>query len=126
MDTALQFGLKQRDTREVTLIGINEISWKKGHKYLTQVYEIAEGKKRFLWSDEGRSEDTLKKFFLFWGKKRSQHLLGVCCDMWNLYINMVRKYVPQATIVFDKFHIVRHLNSAVDEVRRQEAAELVK
>jgi len=61
--SAVQFGLKQRDTSEVLLISIDEISQQKGHKYLTQVYEIAEGKKRLLWSGKDRSEDTLRKFF---------------------------------------------------------------
>jgi len=61
--SAVQFGLKQRDTSEVLLISIDEISQQKGHKYLTQVYEIAEGKKRLLCSGKDRSEDTLRKFF---------------------------------------------------------------
>jgi len=61
--SAVQFGLKQRDTSEVLLISIDEISQQKGHKYLTQVYEIAVGKKRLLWSGKDRSEDTLRKFF---------------------------------------------------------------
>ena len=124
--SAVQFGLKQRDTSEVLLIGIDEISRQKGHKYLTQVYEIAEGKKRLLWSGKDRSEDTLRKFFHFWGEERSKKLLGICCDMWNPYIKVIREFAPQAVIVFDKFHIVRHLNNAVDEVRRKEAAELQK
>ena len=124
VEDAVQFGLERRDTDNVTLLGIDEISKRKGHKYLTQVYEIAEGNKRLLWSGEGRSKETLRKFFQYWGAERSRRILGVCCDMWNPYVSVVKEYAPQAVIVFDKFHIVKHLNQAVDKVRRQEAAEL--
>ncbi len=124
VEDAVQFGLERRDTDEVTLLGIDEISRRKGHKYRTQVYEIAEGKKRLLWSGEGRSKETLREFFHYWGEERSRRIQGVCCDMWNPYITVIQECAPQAVIVFDKFHIVKHLNEAVDKVRRKEAAIL--
>ena len=124
VEDAVQFGLEKRDTDDVTLLGIDEISRRKGHKYLTQVYEIAEGKRRLLWSGEDRSKETLRKFFHYWGEERSSRIQGICCDMWNPYITVIQECAPQALIVFDKFHIVKHLNDAVDEVRRKEAAIL--
>ena len=126
VESAVEFGLERRDTDNVTLLGIDEISRRKGHRYLTQVYEITEGRRRLLWSGEGRSKETLKAFFQYWGPERSARIKGICCDMWNPYVEVIKEYAPQATIVFDKFHIVRHLNDAVDQVRRQEADELSK
>lgn len=111
VEDAVQFGLERRDTDNISLLGIDEISRRKGHKYLTQVYEIAEDSKRLLWCGEGRSKETLRKFFQYWGEAGSRRIVGVCCDMWNPYISVVKE-------------IVKHLNQAVDKVRRQEAAEL--
>ena len=124
VEDAVQFGLEKRDTDDVTLLGIDEISRRKGHKYLTQVYEIAEGKKRLLWSGEDRTKETLSKFFRYWGEERSSRIQGICCDMWNPYITVIQECAPQAVIVFDKFHIVKYLNEAVDKVRRKETANL--
>lgn len=115
------FGLARRDLSDVTHIGIDEISRQKGHVYLTNVYDLKTG--TLLWSGEGRTRETLHAFFDFFGKERTAKLIGICCDMWPSYIDTIRARAPQATLVFDKFHIVRQLTEAVDKVRRQEAAE---
>lgn len=121
---AVDFGLEHRDTSAVLYIGLDEISRKRGHVYHTQVYDL--GQKRLLWSGEGRSEDTLRRFFAEWGAERIARLRGICCDMWNPYLDVIREAAPQATIVFDKFHLVRHLLGAVNDVRKAEARELRK
>jgi transposase len=112
------FGLARRDLSGVTLIGIDEISRKKGHVYLTNVYDLSTG--TLIWSGEGRTKDTLNAFFTFFGEERTRKLDGICCDMWPSFFETVRAKAPQATLVFDKFHIVRKLTEAVDKVRRQE------
>ena len=114
-------GLAHRDLTGVTHIGIDEISRKKGHVYVTNVYDLA--RKRLLWSGEGRREATLEAFFDFLGPTRTAALEGVCCDMWQPYINIIKTRAPQAVLVFDKFHIVSHLMQAVDQVRRDEIRE---
>jgi len=124
VETAVQFGLERCNTADVTLIGIDEISRRKGHKYLTQVYEIAAGNRRLLWSGAGRTAETLKEFFTYWGDERNARLEGICCDMWDPYMAAIAEYAPHATVVLDKFHIVQQLNNAVDEVRREEANRL--
>ena len=121
---AVEYGLEHRDTSGVVFLGIDEISVKKGHHYLTQVYDLKD--KRLLWSGEGRSEETLRKFFAEWGPERCVRIQGVCCDMWKPYATVVGEFCPDAVFVFDKFHIIRHLLNVVDEVRRQEAHELRK
>jgi transposase len=115
------FGLAHRDLGDVTHIGIDEISRQKGHVYLTNVYDLRTG--ALIWSGEGRTKDTLAAFFEFFGPERTAKLVGICCDMWPSYIEAVKAKAPQATLVFDKFHIVRQLSEAVDKVRRQEVAE---
>jgi transposase len=115
---AVAFGLTQRELSDVTHIGIDEISRQKGHVYLTNVYDLKTG--TLIWSGEGRTKDTLTAFFDFFGPERTARLVGICCDMWPSYIEAIKTKAPQATLVFDKFHIVRQLTEAMDKVRRQE------
>ncbi|MGD8900684.1 MAG: ISL3 family transposase [Desulfobacterales bacterium] len=117
----VKYGLENRNLLGLTHIGIDEIARRKGHKYLTNVYDLKT--KKLIWSGEGRSEDTLKKFFKYIGPEKASKLQGICCDMWMPYINVIEKKAPKALLVFDKFHITRHLMEAVDQVRRSEIAQ---
>jgi transposase len=117
----VEYGLANRNIDGVRLIGVDEISRKRGHVYLTNVYDLEQ--RTLLWSGEGRTKATLEEFFRFLGPERAAGLEGVCCDMWQPYVDVVMANAPNATLVFDKFHIVRHLMEAVDEVRRQEINE---
>jgi len=88
----------------------------------TQVYDLIE--RRLLWSGEDRTSETLEAFFDDLGQERCEQIEAVCCDMWAPYIDAVKKRLPNALLVFDKFHIVRHLLDAVDTVRKEEAQKL--
>ena len=121
VDEAVAYGLAQRDLDDVTHIGVDEISRKRGHVYVTNVYDLA--RKRLVWSGAGRSTDTLNAFFDVLGPEKTAALEGICCDMWQPYIDVIAARAPQAVLVFDKFHIVRHLMAAVDQVRRDEIRE---
>lgn len=121
VDEAVAYGLTHRDLSEVTHIGIDEISRKRGHVYVTNVYDLIS--RRLLWSGEGRAKETLEGFFNWFGKERTERLEGVCCDMWQPYVDVVKARAPKAILVFDKFHIVQHLTQAVDQVRRDEIRE---
>lgn len=121
VDEAVAFGLAQRDLSGVTHIGIDEISRKRGHVYVTNVYDLKTS--RLLWSGEGRAKETLGAFFDCFGEEGTARLEGVCCDMWLPYIDVIKARAPQAVLVFDKFHIVQHLTRAVDQVRRDEIRE---
>jgi transposase len=115
----VEYGLKHRDLKGVSCIGIDEISRRKGHVYHTQVYDLITP--RLLWSGEDRKSETLEKFFKDLGDQIRDTVDAVCCDMWAPYIEVIKKCLPKALLVFDKFHIVRHLMDAVDEVRKEEA-----
>lgn len=117
----VDYGLQHRDLTEVIYIGIDELSRRRGHTYVTMVYDLARG--CLLWVGDGRQKETLEQFFAEWGPERCKALRGICCDMWEPYADVIRELAPNATLVFDKFHIVKHLMDAVDEVRRQEIAE---
>ena len=121
VDEAVAYGLEHRDLSGVTHIGIDEISRKRGHVYVTNVYDLKS--RRLLWSGEGRAKETLEGFFDWFGKERTEQLEGVCCDMWQPYVDVVKAKAPKAILVFDKFHIVQHLTQAVDQVRRDEIRE---
>ncbi len=121
VEEAVAYGLANRDLAGLTHIGIDEISRKRGHVYVTNVYDLE--RKRLVWSGEGRSKETLEAFFEFLGPEKTAALQGVCCDMWQPYIDTIKEQAPQAVLVFDKFHIVRHLMKAVDQVRRDEIHE---
>jgi transposase len=121
VDFVVKYGLENRDLSGITHIGIDEISRKKGHQYLTNVYDLQT--KKLIWSGEGRSEETLRQFFNFLGEERASQLQGICCDIWRPYIKVIEEKAPNAVLVFDKFHIIRHLMSAVDQVRRDEINE---
>lgn len=124
VNTAVEYGLEKRDLSNVRIIGIDEISRKKGHVYHTNVYDIVN--KTLLWSGEGRKTDTLNRFFDDMGDDFAKNLEGVCCDMWKPYVTVIEERAPQAVHVFDKFHLIRHLLNAVDKVRKEEVKRLEK
>jgi transposase len=122
---AVQYGLKNRARPAVHAIGIDEVSRRKGQVYLTVVYDLA--RRVLLWVGEDRTEEAVAKFFTAeMGARRCHTLRVVCMDMWAPYANLVRQYARNAQILFDRFHIVKHLNEAVEEVRRSEMRRLTQ
>jgi transposase len=122
---AVQYGLKNRARPAVHAIGIDEVSRRKGQVYLTVVYDL--DRRVLLWVGEDRTEEAVKKFFTEeMGPRRCHTLQVVCMDMWAAYANLVRQHARNAQILLDRFHIVKHLNEAVDEVRRAEMQRLTK
>jgi transposase len=119
---AVEYGLGHRDLGTVLHLGVDEISRCKGHVYHTQVYDL-DGK-RLLYSGEGREAASLRRFFEEMGPAWCSQIRAVCCDMWAPYVDVVREMCPNGVLVFDKFHLVRHLLDAVDQVRRRETHEL--
>jgi transposase len=112
----VQWGLARRRKKRLRMIGIDEVSRKKGHRYLTLVYDLERGE--LVWVGKDRTQETVARFFDELGPLRGRQLEAVAMDMWAPYREEVRRRAPQAQICFDRFHVVRHLNEAVDEVRR--------
>lgn len=108
-------GLKDLRTFSPVRIGVDEVAYEKGHRYLTVVRDIDQG--CVLWVGRGRKKEALDGFFLELGIKR-EGILVCCMDMWDPYIASVREWTT-ADIVFDKFHIAKKMNEALDDLRRK-------
>lgn len=101
-------------------IGVDEIAYEKGHKYLTVVRDVDMGK--VIWVGKDRKKETLDEFFKKLGIKKCQEIEAAVMDMWDPFIASVQAYTS-AAIIFDKFHIAKAINEAVDKVRRMEFAK---
>jgi transposase len=104
-------------------IGIDEISIRKGHTYRIVVSDLI--RRRPIWfGGEDRSEASMAQFYDWLGDKKSRGIRLAVMDMWKPFRNATLARAPQAAILFDKFHIMRHLGEALDKVRKSEYARL--
>ena len=104
-------------------IGIDEIAVAKRHTYRIVVSDLI--RKRPIWfGGDDRSEASMAQFYEWLGPEKSSKLRLIVMDMWKPFRNVARDKVPQAAILFDKFHIIRHLGEALDKVRKAEYARL--
>jgi transposase len=107
------------------VIGIDEISIGNGHSYRIIVSDLKRG--RPIWfGGQDRSEKSMDEFFAWLGPKKCSKIRLAVMDMWKAFRASTLKegHAPQATIIYDKFHIMRHLSTAMDQVRRNEYARL--
>jgi transposase len=105
------------------VIGIDEISIRKGHTYRIVVSDLL--RRRPIWfGGTDRSEASMGAFYDWLGPKKSQGIRLAVMDMWKPFRNAAGERVPQAAILFDKFHVIRHLGEALDSVRKSEYARL--
>jgi transposase len=104
-------------------IGIDEISVRKGHTYRIVVSDLV--RKRPIWfGGADRSEASMAQFYAWLGPQKSRQIRLAVMDMWKPFRNVALEKAPQAAILFDKFHILRHLGEALDKVRKAEYARL--
>jgi transposase len=118
MKRAVAKGLLRRDTDELLHLGIDEKSFRKGHNYVSVLTDI-DGS-RVLDVVEGRKEENADELLQTLPKEQRDKVAAVAMDMWPAFINSAEKNLPEAEIVHDKFHVSKHLNEAVDKVRRSE------
>ena len=98
-------------------IGIDEIAYRKGHRYLTCVVDHDTG--RLVWAHEGRNKDTLAKFFQALGESRSAVLTHVSADGAEWIHAVVKEHAPQAVLCLDPYHVVAWVTKALEKVRRR-------
>jgi transposase len=122
----VDYGLEHRDLSSIESVGVDEIAIWKGHKYATMVYQIDETKKRLLWIGKDRTVRTLLRFFMDFGKERTQSIKFVCSDMWKPYLKVIAKKIPNALNILDRFHIMKKFNGALDQVRSTETGKLLR
>lgn len=102
----------------LTQIGVDELSYRRHHEYITVV--VDHKRRRVVWAKPGKNADTLKAFFDELGPERCAKLEAVTIDMSAAYIKAVTECTPEAQLIFDRFHVQRLVQDAVDEVRRDE------
>lgn len=124
VEVAVEWGRARMDLTGITAIGVDEIMWRRGHEYLTVVYQIDAHCKRLLWIGQHRSEETIKAFFTWFKPERAMALQYICSDMWKPYLKVIAKRASMAIHVLDRFHIMTHFSKAIDEVRADEARRL--
>lgn len=106
----------------LSVIGIDEVSCGHGHNYLTLVVDLLQGD--VVWIGKGRSQESLEAFFREIGPERCAKLEVIATDLHEAFHLAIRRHAPHADLVFDHFHLVKLLNAALDDVRRQEFRRL--
>lgn len=108
------------------VIGMDVVSIKKGHTYRIVVRHLV--RRGPIWfGGTDRSEASMDPFYQWWGPKESRHIRRAVMDMWKAFCPSTRNpnHAPAAAILFDKFHVLRHLGKSLDTVRKQEYARLI-
>ena len=126
VEYVVAWGLEHRTLESIRAIGVDEIQYAKGHKYLTLVYQIDQGITRLLWVGKERTIESFQGFFTVIGEKLASQIEFVCSDMWQPYLDVIRKNCSQALNILDRFHIVAKMNKALDEVRAGESRRMAQ
>lgn len=120
----VEYGLQHRDLSGITAIGVDEVQFRRGHDYLSVVYQLNGEVRRLLWVGHHRTTKTLLRFFKVLGPARAGQLQFICSDMWKPYLKVIARKASGAIHILDRYHIVAKLNKALDEVRAAESKEL--
>ena len=105
--------------RGLTTLGVDEISYCKGRKFATLVYDL--DRAQVLWVGQGKGRDTIDRFFNDWlSRGQKARLAWASCDISPAYIGAITHHCPNVRLVIDRFHLVKALNQAVDEVRKEQ------
>jgi transposase len=121
---AVRWGLVHRDLAGVEAIGVDEIQWQRGHHYLTLIYQIDAGCRRLLWIGRERTEASLRGGLDLLGEEFCSGLRFVCSDLWQPYLKVLAEQAGSAIHVLDRFHIMKQLGKAIDDIRAAEAKRL--
>lgn len=125
MQRAVMRGRAAKGQSMPSLLGVDEKAIAKGHSYMTLVCDLQAATVEYI--GEERREASLAAYFQAFPEESRQHIEAICLDMWPAYINACQVSVPQAErkIVFDRFHIMRHVLEALDKVRKREHKTLM-
>jgi len=124
VEYVVTYGLERRTLGQIDAIGVDEIQYAKGHKYLTLVYQIDLGVTRLLWVGKERTIESFLGFFTVIGDDVASKIAFVCSDMWQPYLKVIREKCSEALHILDRFHIVAKMNQALDDVRAEESRRM--
>ena len=117
-------GLARREIEAVEAIGIDEIQYRRGHKYLTLVYQLDEGRKRLLYVAKDRTEASLNGFFNILDEKVTAGIKFACTDMLPAYLSVLKARASRTLNILDRFHIAKKFGEAIDKVRAEETRQM--
>lgn len=120
----VEWGIAHQDLTRITSIGIDEIQYRRGHKYLTLVYQLDEGAKRLLHVARDRTEASLNGFFDLLSESTIRRIRFACTDTLPAYLKVLQSRASQALSILDRFHIMKKFGEAIDKVRAEEARQM--
>jgi transposase len=120
LERAVARGLARKEHRIPSRIGVDEKAIAKGHKYESLIYDLDEGTVEYVVDD--RKQESLESYYQRFSDEEREGVQAVAMDMWDPYIAATKAYIPEAEkkIVFDRFHVMKHVLEAVDKVRKNE------
>lgn len=126
IERVMEANLNPKRLENLFVIGVDEVSWKKGHSYITLVSNHASSK--FVWGKEGKDSATLDSFFDELAKERSSDITAISMDMGPAFEKSAKKenHAINATICYDPFHVVQLVTNALEKVRRQIWRDMTK
>jgi len=122
----VEYGLENRQLDNIISIGVDEIKFGEGHKYLTLIYQLDKGIKRLLCIEKERTVNSLLSALEALGEENLKKIKFVCSDMWRPYLKVIKDMLPNALNILDRFHVKKKLNDAVDDVRKAEVKQMKK
>lgn len=120
----VHWGVVHREIGTIEAIGVDEIAYRRGHKYLTLVYQIDQDCRRLLYVAKDRTEESLRGFFETIPETALSGLKFICTDMWRNYMTVIAEKAKGAVNILDRFHVMKMFNEKVNQVRVEEAREL--
>jgi hypothetical protein len=119
VEYVVAWGLEHRHLGLIQAIGVDEIQYAKGHKYLTLVYQIEQDCTRLLWIGKDRTVESFEQFFTLIGKPLSEGIQFVCSDMGKAYLRVIRERCANAVNILDRFHIVAKMKPCAPTCSRK-------
>jgi transposase len=120
----VSWGIIHRELVDLESVGIDEIQYRRGHKYLTLVYQLDEGAKRLLYVAKDRTEASLNGFFDILDAQTASGIKFACTDMLPAYLKVLKQRASGALNILDRFHIAKKFSEALDKVRAEEARQM--
>lgn len=124
IEWVVHWGLANRQIGSVEALGVDEIAYRRGHKYVTLVYQIDSGCRRLLYVAADRTEASLRGFFDILPSDSLASLRFICTDMWRQYMNVIAERAGHVVHILDRFHVMKKMNEKIDKVRAEDARRL--
>ncbi len=120
----VQWGLVHREFGAIEAIGVDEIAYLRGHKYLTLVYQVDGNCRRLLYVAKDRTEKSFRGFFQMLPDATVKGLKFICSDMWSSYLKVAMEEAGHAVRILDRFHVMKKFNEMINAVRVEETKRM--